>query len=124
MSSGTLESDSQNTVAVGNCLYWITKNSQLLAYDFKLDLWQTGNLRGLNISFLGAPRLGFFHKENERLCILQRSLDHDPFDNHLLGVEFDVPLSPEKKNYLCISVVSFIKYRTSCITWVEDCLLM
>jgi hypothetical protein len=130
-----LFSDSQNAVAAGNCLYWITKKSQLLAYDFELDLWQTGNLRGLNISFLGTPRPGiihmepgfpgFFHMENERFCILQSSLyNRDPSDNHILAVVFDVFPSPEKKNDLRISIVSFIKYRTSLITWVEDCLLM
>ena len=102
-------------VAVGNYLYWITEDVHLLAFGFNLDLWLTGNFKGLNIAFLeyDEPALtGFsiWRMKDSVLYNVQLILIH-------LIVMFNAfyllsPM-PEKKS-LRVSIVSTIKYRPYC----------
>lgn len=114
-------------VAVGNYLYWVTYNLRLLAYNFDLDLWLTGNLKGRNIKSLKYQKLpdAFFHLENERFCILQHSVDrcHSDPNQHIHCLLFDVSPMPDDKN-LHISIVSNSKYKMTYSTEIKDAFLM
>jgi len=106
-------------VTVGNTLYWITRNTSLLAYDVVEDVWLSGDAKGQGISSVEYDSYytgSFIHLEGERFAIVQT-----------VGktVEFAIIDVYRKEGFeLGISVVSIHKYKTEYDYSVESCFLL
>jgi hypothetical protein len=100
-------------VAVGNCLYWITYQRKILAYDLESDLWLNGWIEGLSIPVIGFNQSDIpclLHLKDERFCVIRCTTF--PHDCYIECILFDVSPVPEKR-ILRISAVSRIKYKTT-----------
>jgi hypothetical protein len=125
----TIESTlGKKAVTAGDTLYWLTGDSKLVAYDVVQDVWLSGQLKGVGITFLEYdeplphPKCSLIHLEGERFAMVQR----DSYtDVEVECVIIEVYRQPRNKRFgLGISLVSLHTYKTQSGSFVSDCFLL
>lgn len=110
----------ERAITVANTIYWVTRNSHLLAYNVDKDMWLEGSLKGLGISFVGGNELiclpGLVHLEGQLFGLVQSVSGRG-----LLLVIIDAAIL---RSSLQISVVAVHRCKTEDPTMVTDCLLV
>lgn len=110
----------ERAITVANTIYWVTRNSHLLAYSVDKDMWLEGSLRGLGISFLEGNELiclpGLVHLEGQLFGLVQSVSGEG-----LLLVIIDAAIL---RSSLQISVVAVHRCKMEAPTMVTDCLFV
>ncbi|KAE8099798.1 hypothetical protein FH972_017751 [Carpinus fangiana] len=105
----------QRAVTVGNTVYWVTSDADLLAYNVEKDIWLFGSLKGLGISFvehkefMGMP--GLVHLEGRFFGLVQSAPE-------LQIVIIDATIV---RSTFVISVVGVLRYKTEAPTEISCC---
>jgi hypothetical protein len=108
----------QRAVTVGNTIYWVTSDADLLAYNVEKDEWIEGSLKGLGISFVEHKELmgmpGLVHLEGRFFGLVQSAPE-------LQIVIIDAPIF---RSSFVISVVGVLRYKTEDPTEISCCFLL
>ncbi|KAE8099639.1 hypothetical protein FH972_017604 [Carpinus fangiana] len=105
----------QRAVTVGNTVYWVTSDADLLAYNVDKDIWLEGSLKGLGISFVEHKELmgmpGLVHLEDRFFGLVQSAPE-------LQIVIIDATIF---RSSFVISVVGVLRYKTEAPTDISYC---